>query len=349
MIRLSLLCATFFLLIYSCKHTDGHAHQDDLSTLVSEVKAPEYAIVIHGGAGTIQRENMSAEKDSSYRAMLNAALDIGEKILADGGSSLDAVEATIHLMEDSPLFNAGRGAVFTHEGKNAHDASIMIGSTQMAGASTGTSNVKHPISLARAIMEKSQHVMMAGQGAETFATEAGLEIVDPEYFRTDRRWNSLQRILKKEEAQLELTEDDVDKKHGTVGCVALDNKGNIVAGTSTGGMTNKRYDRIGDSPVIGAGTFADNASCGVSATGHGEFFIRYTVARDIAAMMEYGGYTLEEASEKIINEKLVEKGGTGGVVALDRYGNISMPFNTSGMYRGWRKPGEKYVGIYKGE
>ena len=313
------------------------------------MKSPKYAIVIHGGAGTIQRENMSTEKDSSYRAMLNTALDVGEKILAAGGSSLDAIEATIRIMEDSPLFNAGRGAVFTHEGKNAHDASIMEGSDQMAGAITGTSNVKHPISLARAVMEKSKHVMMAGKGAETFAAEVGLEQVDPKYFYTERRWNSLQRILKKEEVELEFTADDVDKKQGTVGCVALDKNGNIAAGTSTGGMTNKRYDRIGDSPVIGAGTFADNLTCGVSATGHGEFFIRFTVARDISAMMEYGGYTLKEASEKIINEKLVEKGGAGGVVALDRYGNISMPFNTSGMYRGWRKPGKQYVGIYKGE
>ena len=344
MIRFSIVCFTVGLLLFSCKPADVVTSVDE-----AEANTPEYAIVIHGGAGTIQRENMSAEKDSSYRAMLNAALDVGEKILASGGSSLDAVEATIHIMEDSPLFNAGRGAVFTHEGKNAHDASIMEGLDHMAGASTGTSNVKHPISLARAVMEKSKHVMMAGKGAETFAAEVGLEQVDPEYFFTERRWKSIQRILEKEEAELELSEDDIDKKHGTVGCVALDKNGNIVAGTSTGGMTNKRYDRIGDSPVIGAGTFADNLTCGVSATGHGEYFIRYTVARDIAAMMEYGGYTLEEASEKIINEKLVEKGGTGGVVALDRYGNISMPFNTSGMYRGWRKPGEKYVGIYRGE
>lgn len=348
MIRLLLLCVACFVSLYSCKPTDDHMHKPKV-ILESDVKVPEYAIVIHGGAGTIQIENMSAEKDSSYRAMLNEALDVGEKILESGGSSVDAVEATIKVMEDSPLFNAGRGAVFTHDGKNAHDASIMVGSTQMAGASAGTSNVKHPISLARAVMEKSQHVMMSGTGAEEFAKEAGLELVDPNYFFTERRWKSLQRILKKEEAAIELSEDDIDKKHGTVGCVALDKKGDIAAGTSTGGMTNKRYDRIGDSPVIGAGTFADNASCGVSSTGHGEFFIRYTVARDIAAMIEYGGYTLEEAGEKIINEKLVEKGGTGGVVALDKYGNISMPFNTEGMYRGWRKPGEKYVAIYKGE
>ncbi len=346
MIRFMFLSITICFLTFSCKPSNKEIKE---RIEVSKVKAPEYAIVIHGGAGTILRENMSPEKDSSYRAMLNIALDAGEDILANGGSSLDAVEATIHIMEDSPLFNAGRGAVFTHDGKNAHDASIMEGLDHRAGASTGTSNVKYPISLARAVMEKSEHVMMAGVGAESFAAEVGLEQVDAKYFYTERRWNSLQRILEKEEAELELTADDIDKKHGTVGCVALDKLGNITAGTSTGGMTNKRYDRIGDSPVIGAGTFADNLTCGVSATGHGEYFIRYTVARDIAAMMEYGGYTLEEASNKIINEKLVEKGGTGGVVALDRYGNISMPFNTSGMYRGWRKPGEQYVGIYRGE
>lgn len=344
--NLIVMCLAAVILLCAC---NDNTHKHEVIKATPEEVAPDYAIVIHGGAGTIQRENMSAEKDSSYRAMLNTALDVGEKILASGGSSLDAVEATIHIMEDSPLFNAGRGAVFTHEGRNAHDASIMEGSDHMAGASTGTSNVKHPISLARAIMEKSKHVMMAGKGAETFASEVGLEQVDPKYFFTERRWNSLQRILKKEEADIKLTADDADKKHGTVGCVALDKSGTITAGTSTGGMTNKRYDRIGDSPVIGAGTFADNLTCGVSATGHGEFFIRFTVARDIAAMMEFGGYSLEDASEKIINEKLVEKGGTGGVVALDRYGNISMPFNTSGMYRGWRKPGEQYVGIYKGE
>ncbi len=339
------LCITVCLLIFSCKRTVDQVQP----TQESDLNTPEYAIVIHGGAGTIVRENMTAEKDSSYRAILNLALDTGEKILESGGSSLDAVEATIHIMEDSPLFNAGKGAVFTHDGKNAHDASIMVGSNQMAGASTGTSNVKHPISLARAIMEKSKHVMMAGIGAESFAAEVGLEQVDPKYFYTERRWNSLQRILQKEEADIKFSADDVDKKHGTVGCVALDKSGTITAGTSTGGMTNKRYDRIGDSPVIGAGTFADNATCGVSATGHGEYFIRYTVARDIAAMMEYGDYTLEEASQIIINKKLLEKGGTGGVVALDKNGNISMPFNTAGMYRGWRKPGESYVGIYKEE
>lgn len=314
------------------------------------VEKPEYAIVIHGGAGTILKENMSEEMEMAYRTAMNDALDIGEKVLINGGSSIDAVEQTIRFMEDSPLFNAGKGAVFTHEGRNEMDASFMYGKDQNAGAVGGVTNIKHPISAARAVLEKSEHVMMVGRGAEDFAQMQGIEIVDPSYFRTERRWNSLQRILEAEKNETELSEDDdKDKKHGTVGCVALDKTGNIAAGTSTGGMTNKRYNRIGDSPIIGAGTFADNATCGVSSTGHGEYFIRYTVARDIAALMEYGGKTLTEASDYIINQKLVDKGGTGGIVALDKNGNIAMPFNTPGMYRGFSKPGERVVKIYKEE
>lgn len=316
----------------------------------SDQSKPAYAIVIHGGAGTILKENMSDDMDKAYRDAMNKALDIGEKILKDGGTCLDAVEQSIRFMEDSPLFNAGRGAVFTHEGKNEMDASFMYGKDQNAGAVGGVTNIKHPISAARAVLEKSEHVMMAGKGAEDFAASQNIEQVDPEYFKTERRWKSLQRILKSEKDKTELSEDeDKDKKYGTVGVVALDNNGNIAAGTSTGGMTNKRFNRIGDSPIIGAGTFADNATCGVSSTGHGEYFIRYTVARDIAAMMEYGNSSLAEASEYIVNKKLVDKGGTGGVVALDRNGNIAMPFNTPGMYRGYAKPGERVVKIYKDE
>lgn len=318
------------------------------SNQAAELVRPEYAIVIHGGAGTILKKNMSPEKEKQYMDAMNTALSIGEEILKSGGRSIDAVEQTIHFMEDSPLFNAGKGAVFTHEGKNEMDASIMNGADQNAGAVGGVTNLKHPISAARAVMEKSSHVMMVGDGAETFAKLEGIEIVDPEYFKTERRWNSLQRILESEKEETELSEsDDLDKKHGTVGCVALDKSGNITAGTSTGGMTNKRYNRIGDSPIIGAGTYADNATCGVSSTGHGEFFIRYTVARDIAALMEYGGKSLTDAADYIINEKLVDKGGTGGIVALDRWGNIAMPFNTPGMYRAFAKPGQRVVKIYK--
>lgn len=324
------------------------ACEDSPKVKTVEMERPEYAIVIHGGAGTILKENMTIEKETAYREALNVALDKGEEVLKNGGSSLDAVEAAIRLMEDSPLFNAGKGAVFTHRGQNEMDASFMYGKDQNAGAVGGVTNVKNPISAARAVMEKSEHVMMAGKGAEEFAQIQGMEIVDPSYFKTERRWNSLQRILKSEQDNTELSEDDdKDKKHGTVGCVALDKDGNIAAGTSTGGMTNKKFNRIGDSPIIGAGTFADNATCGVSSTGHGEYFIRYTVARDIAAMMEYGGKSLEEAGDYIINKKLVEKGGTGGVVALDKMGNVAMPFNTPGMYRGYAKPGERVVKIYK--
>jgi beta-aspartyl-peptidase (threonine type) len=334
-----MICLALFI---SCKETE----QTDKENSTTPDKA-EYAIVVHGGAGTIKKENMSDQMEKEYMDALNTALDIGENILKAGGKSIDAVEQTIRFMEDSPLFNAGKGAVFTNAGRNELDASFMTGEEMNAGAVGGVSNVKHPISAARAVLEKSEHVMLSGTGAEEFAEMMGLEIVDPAYFKTDRRWNSLQNILQAEEHKTELSEDDLDKKHGTVGCVALDNEGNIAAGTSTGGMTNKKYGRIGDSPIIGAGTYADNNTCGVSSTGHGEFFIRFTVARDIAALMEFTGVSVEEAGRKIINERLVEKGGTGGVVALDKYGNVAMPFNTEGMYRGYSKPGERVVKIYK--
>jgi len=309
---------------------------------------PKYALVIHGGAGTIERSSMDSATEKAYVDALNFALDTGEKILKEGGKSIDAVEAVIKTMEDNPLFNAGKGAVFTNEGKNELDASIMTGYDQKAGAIGGVTTVKHPISLARAVMEKSEHVMMVGKGAEAFAAKCSLEIVDPSYFFTERRYNSLQKILKEDSEKVELSEDEKgNKKHGTVGCVALDLQGNITAGTSTGGMTNKKFNRIGDAPIIGAGTFADNKTCGVSCTGHGEFFIRYTVARDIAAMMEYKGSSLKEACDYIIYQKLVEKGGEGGLIAIDHQGNIEMPFNSSGMYRGWAKEGQREVKIYK--
>ena len=339
-----------FLLFTACEAPPAEADAaTDATEETTEMEAADYAIVIHGGAGTILRANLTPEQDSAYRAAMNAALDIGEKILQDGGSALDAVEQTIHYLEDSPLFNAGRGAVFTHEGRNEMDASIMQGKDRLAGAVGGVTNVKHPISAARAVMEQSPHVLLTGKGAETFATDQGLEIVDPSYFYTERRWNALQRAIQREqeegEAQVELDHDE--RKKGTVGCVALDREGNIVAGTSTGGMTNKRWNRLGDSPIIGAGTFADNATCGVSCTGHGEYFIRWAVAYDVSARMAYKGLSLEEASREVVNETLVEVGGSGGLVALDRYGNVSMPFNSEGMYRGYAKPGERVVAIYK--
>jgi beta-aspartyl-peptidase (threonine type) len=340
------LVVFFLITIFSC--TEATKTNSSVETRTSK-EVPQYAMVIHGGAGTILKKNMSEEKEKAYRDALNEALSIGEKILKNGGDAIDAVEATIHSMEDNPLFNAGVGAVFTHDGTNSLDASIMRGEDQNAGAMGGVSNVKHPISGARAVLEKSEHVMLAGKGAESFAEENGLEIVDPSHFYTKRRWDALQKILTREEEEAKELSELSENKHGTVGCVALDSKGNICAGTSTGGMTNKKYDRIGDAPIIGAGTYADNSTCGVSCTGHGEFFIRYAVAYDVAARMEYKGISLDQAANEIVNEKLVEKGGSGGLVSLDRYGNIAMPFNSEGMYRGYVKPGERVVKIYKDE
>jgi len=285
-----------------------------------------WAIVVHGGAGTITRDRMSPEMEAEYRAMMQTVIDTGAAILASGGSALDAIEHTIRLMEDCPLFNAGRGAVFTHEGRNELDAAIMDGSNLAAGAVAGVTDIRNPITAARAVMEKSAHVMLTGKGASEFAAEQQLEIVDPSYFRVERRYEELMRALEKD-------------KHGTVGCVALDMNGDLAAGTSTGGMTDKRYNRVGDAPVIGAGTYASNATCAVSATGHGEFFIRYTVAHDISALMEYKGLSLDQAAREVIMDKLVKVGGTGGVISVDRKGNVSMPFNTGGMYRGYKTSG----------
>jgi beta-aspartyl-peptidase (threonine type) len=295
----------------------------EIDLLFPPLSGSPWAIVVHGGAGVITRDRMTPEADAEYRAVMSAVIDTGAAVLAAGGTALDAVERTIRLMEDSPLFNAGKGAVFTHEGRNELDASIMDGSDLAAGAVAGVTDIRNPISAARRVMEASPHVMLAGKGASEFAAEQGLEIVDPSYFFTQRRYKELQRMLERD-------------THGTVGCVALDMNGDLAAGTSTGGMTNKRYNRIGDTPVIGAGTYANDVTCAVSATGHGEYFIRYTVAHDISALMEYKGLTLDSAARLVIKDKLVRAGGTGGVIAVDRAGNISMPFNTEGMYRGYR-------------
>ena len=311
-------------------------------------------LVIHGGAGTIKRENMTPEREKAYREGLNQALEAGYAVLESGGASLDAVIAAIKVMEDNPLFNAGKGAVFTNEGKNELDASIMDGSTLMAGAVAGVTTIKNPITAAYAVMTKSEHVMMAGKGAEKFAQEQGLEIVEPSYFFDSVRWEQLQRVkgkeLGKEANNIDPYIDPYikDRKFGTVGAVALDKNGNIAAATSTGGMTNKKYGRVGDAPIIGAGTYANNATCGVSATGHGEYFIRLGVARDISSLMEYKGLSLQEAANEVINTKLEKLGGDGGIVALDRQGNISMTFNSEGMYRGFiTKKGEGKTFIYK--
>jgi len=312
-------------------------------------------LVIHGGAGTITRASMTAESEKQYHEGLEASLRAGHAVLARGGTSLDAVEAAIRVMEDSPLFNAGKGAVFTHDGKNELDASIMDGKTKMAGSVAGVTIIKNPISAARAVMEKSKHVMMAGRGAELFATSVGLEIVDPSYFWTERRWKSLQRELLIEQEQATKprasVRDAAGSKYGTVGAVALDSAGNLAAGTSTGGTTNKSFGRIGDAPIVGAGTYAANEACAVSATGAGEYFIRWTVAYDIAALMKYRNMTVKAAAGEVVMRKLVQEGGPkaeGGVIALDRNGNFAMPFNTPGMYRGWIGPdGVPHVAIYK--
>lgn len=298
------------------------------------------AIVIHGGAGTILPENMTPEQEKQYRAALKTALQTGHTVLTNGGTSVDAVEAALQTMEDSPLFNAGKGAVFTNESTVELDASIMDGKTLNAGALTGVKHIKNPISLARLIMEESRHVMMAGEGAEAFAEEQGVEFVPNEYFYTERRRKQAEEA--RQEMQEERDEDssgghDRDK-FGTVGAAALDQNGNLAAGTTTGGMTNKRFGRVGDSPIIGAGTYADNATCAVSATGHGEYFIRAAVTHDISARMKYGGMSLQEAARSIIMDELPKmepNGGSGGVIALDHEGNIAMPFNTPGMYRGY--------------
>ena len=343
---LSLLVLLISLVFFACETAPTEA--ETVNAEATQEEKPAYTLVIHGGAGTITRKNMTPEMEEAYTLTLNKALDIGEGILEQGGTSIDAIEQTIIFLENSPLFNAGKGAVFTNAGQNELDASFMNGADLNAGAIGGVTNVKNPIRAARAVMEKSEHVMLSGKGAEQFAAEQGLEIVDPEYFYTERRWNSLQDA-KAAEQKMESYNSPVwpDYKFGTVGCVALDKSGNLAAGTSTGGMTNKRYNRIGDSPIIGAGTYANNATCAVSATGHGEYFIRYTVAHDISALMEYKGMSLEAAGKEVINKKLVDAGGTGGVVAVDKNGNVAMPFNTEGMYRGYAKPGERVVKIYK--
>lgn len=340
--------AVIFISFNSCEAPAVASDQAAAPSAASSEKAP-YAIVIHGGAGTIKKENMTPEREKAYVDALNAALDIGEGILKEGGNSSDAVIETIKYMEDSPLFNAGKGAVFTHSGKNELDASIMDGKTLNAGAVGGVTIVRNPITAARAVMEQSEHVMLTGVGAEQFAIEVGLDTVSNDYFFTQSRYESLQRALQKESQQTGMTSNWPDNKFGTVGCVALDKNGNITAGTSTGGMTNKKYNRIGDSPIIGAGTYANNKTCGVSCTGHGEYFIRYAVAHDVSAMMEYKNLGVNKAANAIIHDKLLSAGGSGGLIALDQYGNVSMPFNTEGMYRGYAKPNERVVKIYKEE
>jgi len=303
------------------------------------------AIAVHGGAGTMTREELTPEQRSAYRAALTDALRAGDQVLQDGGAALDAVTAAIVIMEDSPLFNAGRGAVFSHDGNNELDASIMDGATLAAGAVGGVQGIKNPILLARRVMESSPHVLLTGRGAQEFALREHIETRPPAYFHTEKRWKQLQEQLGQD-----LGQAPSHTRMGTVGAVALDRDGNLAAGTSTGGMTNKRWGRLGDSPIIGAGTYANNASCAVSATGHGEYFIRATVAHDVCARVEYGRMTLREAASYVVMERLVALGGDGGIIAIDAAGNVTMPFNTPGMYRGSiDREGHLFVAIFDGQ
>ncbi|BAV08561.1 beta-aspartyl-peptidase (threonine type) [Filimonas lacunae] len=316
-----------------------------------------YVLVIHGGAGTIVKEQMTPEKEKAYRKGLQDALAAGNAILKKGGNALDAVEAAVKVMEDNPLFNAGKGAVFTNEGKNEMDAAIMNGSNLQAGSVAGVTTIKNPITAARAVMEKSEHVMMTGKGAEQFAAKSGCSIVPTSYFYTEERWKGLQRARQLDSAKTRLDHDSVhvllkqpgnrDYKYGTVGAVALDTKGNLAAATSTGGMTNKKYGRIGDAPIIGAGTYANNKTCAISCTGWGEFFIRLVMAKSVSDRIELAGETLQQATNEMIMKQLSALGGDGGLIAVDKQGNIAMPFNTKGMYRGYIKAsGETAIDIY---
>jgi len=308
------------------------------------------AIAIHGGSGTIRKNDFTETREKEIREMLRKAVTAGHQVLVDGGTSLDAVTLAVTMLEDSPHFNAGKGAVFNAEGKNEMDASIMNGKDLSAGAVAAVHNIRNPILAARAVMADSPHVMLMGEGAEIFARDHGIRFEDDAYFFTDYRWQQLQAIQSSADPEAQLLSEVPDRWHSTVGAVALDSAGNIAAATSTGGMTNKRWGRVGDSPIIGAGTYADNRSCAVSATGHGEYFIRATAARDICSRVQYLGLSLSEAADAVVNGQLKEMGGEGGAIAIDPKGNISLTFNTSGMYRASvDTEGAVYVGIYRDE
>lgn len=306
------------------------------------------AIAIHGGAGTIAPHLLTPELEKAYLEGLDHAARAGYDVLKNGGTSTEAVASAVVFLEDFELFNAGKGAVFNHIGQHELDAAVMQGSDLKAGAVCGVQFVKNPVLLAKAIMEQSEHVMMAGNGALEFARQKGISIEDDAYFYTEHRYRQWQELQHSETFRLDHSAKSQEKKFGTVGAVALDQSGNIAAATSTGGMTNKKYGRIGDSPVIGAGTYANNSTCAVSCTGHGELFIRSVVAYDISCLMEYRNYTLKDACDLVVNEKLVKIGGEGGLIALDALGNIEMPFNSDGMYRAKIDiAGKKEVKIYK--
>ncbi len=331
-----------FHVLYNLPARITHFHLLMMLMFLSMLSAaqPEHCLVIHGGAGGMNREKMSPERQELFLFHLDRALHTGDSVLRAGGTSTDAVVATITYLEECPLFNAGKGAVFSWEGRNELDASIMDGASLKAGAVAGVTTIRNPIRAARAVMEKSPHVLLSGKGAEAFARDQGLKKVSNRFFFTRERYDQLKALKKK------TREREQADNHGTVGCLALDRYGNLCAGTSTGGMTGKRYGRIGDTPLIGAGTWADNSTCAVSCTGHGEFFIRGNIAREVAARMEFKGETLQEASTGAL-AKLTAMGGTGGFIALDRKGNLSMPFNTTGMFRGHiSSTGEKKTAIF---
>lgn len=343
---------TQLLLLLICFYLKGIAQP------TKEVNG-RYVLVIHGGAGTILRSQRTPELEKKYTTALEQALATGQKILEAGGKALDAVEATVRVLEDNPLFNAGKGAVFTHEGRNELDAAIMDGRTLAAGSVAGVTIIRNPITAARAVMEKSEHVLLSGKGAEQFAKEQGLECVDPSYFFTPERWRSLQRAVErdslKQVKQLAAVEKNVEQmellkkdRYGTVGAVALDMEGNLAAATSTGGMNNKKWGRVGDAPIIGAGTYANNATAAISCTGWGEYYIRLVMAKTICDQMEYANRSLQEAATEMIMVKLPKLGGDGGLIAVDKDGNIAMPFCTEGMYRGFVKRDGKSAPLQKG-
>ena len=308
----------------------------------------KFCIAIHGGAGTILRSSMTEEKEARYKAALQAAVDTGYAVLEKGGSALDAVEAAVVSLEDCPLFNAGKGAVYTNDGRHEMDASLMWGKDLSAGAVSLIRNVKNPITLARDVMEKSEHVYLCGEGAEAFARANNIGFEGDDYFNDEFRYQQWQKAKAEDAAYLDHNVQTEDKKFGTVGAVALDMQGNLAAATSTGGMTNKKFGRIGDSPIIGAGTYANNNTCAISCTGHGELFIRTVTAYDVSCLMEYKGLSLKEACNEVVMKKLVAIQGEGGLIAVDRQGNIELCFNSEGMYRAMKSSdGGELVAIYK--
>ena len=350
----------FFAFLLFNAAASGLAQEPGRSVKPASEKRPEnnpnmetkkIGLAIHGGAGTIERSKMTPENEREYRVGLERALTVGYEILKRGGSSLDATEAAVRVLEDDPHFNAGRGSVFTSAGTNEMDASIMDGKTLKAGAVGSVQHIKNPINLARLVMEKSPHVMLDCAGAEAFAKANGVELVDQKYFFTKQRWDALQKVKAAEKHRASgdgksfiITDQD---RHGTVGAVALDKDGNLAAATSTGGTTNKMPGRIGDTPVIGAGTYANNQTCAVSCTGDGEYFIRAAAAHEVSALMQYRGMKLWEATQTAL-DTVKKLGGEGGLIAIDRNGDIATPFNTNGMYRGYVDQNGKFVvEIYK--